>query len=81
MKFSHLLMEWPENTALSQLPYYNTHTVLNVTSGYSHWQIDFDFDSFPPLQVYHRPRVLILKRTIPFPSLILNSTNIKSLKF
>lgn len=78
MKFSHLLMEWPDNTALSQLPYFNTHTVLNVIMGYSHWAMDFE--SFPPIQVYYGPRALILKRTIPYTSLILNSTNIKSLK-
>lgn len=81
LKFTHLLTEWPEDTALSQLPHFNSHSVLNITSAFSHWSLDFS--TFPFLQVFHRPRVLILKRTItiPYPSLILNSTNIKSLKF
>ncbi|XP_054710210.1 dol-P-Man:Man(7)GlcNAc(2)-PP-Dol alpha-1,6-mannosyltransferase-like isoform X2 [Uloborus diversus] len=78
MQFSHLLMEWPKNADSSHLPYLNTHTIINITHGYSHWGVDFS--TFPPIQVFLRPRVLLLKRNLSYPSLIVNTNGIKSLR-
>ncbi|XP_035218777.1 dol-P-Man:Man(7)GlcNAc(2)-PP-Dol alpha-1,6-mannosyltransferase-like isoform X5 [Stegodyphus dumicola] len=78
MQFTHLLVEWPNDIENSQLPYLTTHSVLNITHGYSHWGLDFS--TFPPIQVFLRPRILIMKRNLSYPSLILNVTNIKTLK-
>ncbi|KFM72398.1 putative Dol-P-Man:Man(7)GlcNAc(2)-PP-Dol alpha-1,6-mannosyltransferase, partial [Stegodyphus mimosarum] len=62
MQFTHLLVEWPNDIENSQLPYLTTHSVLNITHGYSHWGLDFS--TFPPIQVFLRPRILIMKRNL-----------------
>ncbi|GIY92510.1 dol-P-Man:Man(7)GlcNAc(2)-PP-Dol alpha-1,6-mannosyltransferase [Caerostris extrusa] len=78
MQFTHLLMEWTEDISNSESLYIHTHSVKNITNGYSHWGLDFS--SFPPIHVYLKPRILLLKRNISYPSLILNTTLTKSHK-
>ncbi|GFS50608.1 probable Dol-P-Man:Man(7)GlcNAc(2)-PP-Dol alpha-1,6-mannosyltransferase [Nephila pilipes] len=78
MQFTHLLIEWTEDIGNAGSLYLHTHSVKNITHGYSHWGIDFSL--FPPIQVYLKPKILLLKRNISYPSLILNATSIKSHK-
>lgn len=78
MQFSHLLTEWPQNVPMSSLPYSHTHSVMDIIPAFSHWKMDLS--SFPPLAMYITPRVIIWKRDSPYPSLILNTSKMKSVK-
>lgn len=78
MQFSHLLVEWTEDIGHTEAFYLHTHTVKNITHGFSHWGVDFNM--FFPIQVFLKPKILLLKRIMPYPSLILNTTRMKSHK-
>ncbi|XP_055937147.1 dol-P-Man:Man(7)GlcNAc(2)-PP-Dol alpha-1,6-mannosyltransferase-like isoform X1 [Argiope bruennichi] len=78
MQFTHLLVEWTDDMGNSESLYLHTHSVINITHGYSHWGVDFSV--FPPIQVFLKPKVLLFKRKISYPSLILNTNNANSHK-
>ncbi|KAG8186584.1 hypothetical protein JTE90_020875 [Oedothorax gibbosus] len=78
MQFSHLLVEWTEDIGHTEAFYLHTHVVKNITNGFSHWGLDFNL--FPPIQVFLKPKILVLKRIMTYPSLILNTTRMKSHK-
>ncbi|GBM71604.1 hypothetical protein AVEN_259464-1 [Araneus ventricosus] len=78
MQFTHLLVEWTDDMSSSESLYLHTHSVINITHGYSHWGVDFSV--FPPIQVFLKPKILLFKRKISYPSLILNTNSAKSHK-
>ncbi|XP_071450807.1 dol-P-Man:Man(7)GlcNAc(2)-PP-Dol alpha-1,6-mannosyltransferase, partial [Hetaerina americana] len=60
MSFTHLLIEAKSKYSLKLKPYSKTHSILDSVDGFS--QVNFNYNSFPPIRIRTRPQIFILKR-------------------
>ncbi|XP_071033742.1 dol-P-Man:Man(7)GlcNAc(2)-PP-Dol alpha-1,6-mannosyltransferase [Parasteatoda tepidariorum] len=78
MQFTHLLVEWTDDIGHNDAFYLRTHSVINITNAYSHWTLEPSM--YPPIQVHVKPKILLLKRILSYPSLIVDTKSIGSHK-
>ncbi|XP_063231277.1 uncharacterized protein LOC134535867 [Bacillus rossius redtenbacheri] len=76
MRFTHLLVDAKSKYSPNLKPYSSTHTILEAVEGFS--QIAFNYNNFPPVKIKMKPMIFILKRTVKFDDVHLETLGVES---